>query len=89
MTPRQILLAHLEEHHAKQNVGLRRWTSRSTLKELERSHGYAHHHYGDRTHSHHAEGEAPNRGPDSRPRGWRTGEDVVLTGPRKELRWTR
>lgn len=78
MTARQTLLAHLAEYHSGQNTGLRRWTSRSTLADLQRSHGYAHHHYGSRTHRHQAPGEGPNLGPDSRPAGWKTGLDVVL-----------
>ncbi len=80
LTPRQTrqaLLAHLEACHASQNVGHGRWNRRSTLEALQHSHGYAHHHYGDRTHGHHAEGEPPNTGPDHRPAGWRTGLDVV------------
>lgn len=91
MTTKQTLLAHLNEMHAKQNVGLRPWSKRSTLAELQRSHGYAHHHYGNRTHRHQGADEVDGflgalAGPnttDRRPRGWKTGEDVVLTDKTK------
>lgn len=71
MTPRQALVAHLEEWHPR---GLRRDhvpTNRS-MAWLVTWHMRQHHRYAT-NHTH----AGPNLGPDQRPPGWYTGADPV------------
>lgn len=71
MTPKQVLLAHIQEHHTTQaNRSLKR---RPTLADLKRWHSRQHHRVW--TNHYHA---GPNTGPSERPPGWFTGEDVVV-----------
>jgi hypothetical protein len=68
VTAKQLLVAHLCEHHPRVA------TDRRPFRELSGAHTREHMHYGGHDHYH----EGPTQGPVHRPIGWRTGGNTVV-----------
>jgi hypothetical protein len=74
LSRRQILAKHLLEYHPRVKI-----STRDTFEALGKKHSHEHHHMTVTSHYH----DGPNRGPNERPAGWKTGFGVIITPPRK------
>lgn len=73
MTPKQTLKAHFAELHQRVTV-----RESMTMRELQAIHARQHHRFTPKNHLHwNGTKEDGNLGPTQRPRGWKTGEDVI------------
>lgn len=68
MTPKQVLLNHIQGMHSRLSHVNRKWT----MAEMAKVHSNQHHRLSS-NHYH----EGVNLGPDNRPPGWYTGEGAV------------
>jgi hypothetical protein len=75
-TVKQRLIAHIDQRHKgrlrSRNGMFVTGLDKQSLIYLQALHSFEHHKHAP---DHH---HGPNRGPDDRPPGWKTGEDAVL-----------